>query len=84
MLHRAPRTLILLAIPLAAALLAGCGGGGESDTAMEAAPAATMATVDPATAGTISGKIMLDGDAPPADAIQMAADPNCARMHDSR
>ena len=83
MLHRAPRTLILVAIPLAAALMVGCGGGGESDTAMEAAPAATMATVDPATAGTISGKIMLDGDAPPADAIQMAADPNCARMHDS-
>ena len=80
MLQRAPRTLILLTIPLA--LLVGCGGGGsESDSAMDMAPAA-MATVDPATAGTISGKIMLDGDAPPADTIQMAADPNCARMHD--
>ena len=84
MLHRAPRTLVLLAIPLALAfalaLLVGCGGGGgESDTAMEAIPAAT---VDPATAGTISGKVMLDGDAPPADTIQMAADPNCALMHE--
>ncbi len=81
MLHRAPRTLILLAIPLALALLVGCGGG-ESDPGMDDVPAAAMATVDLATAGTISGKIMLDGDAPPADTIQMAADPNCARMHD--
>ena len=81
MFHRAPRTLILIVIPLA--LLVGCGGGGgESDVALDA-PAATMTTVDPATAGAISGRIMLDGDAPPADAIQMAADPNCARMHDS-
>jgi plastocyanin len=83
MLHRAPRTLTLLAILLAAGLLAGCGGGGESESAMDAVPAAAMTTVDPATAGAISGKIMLDGDAPPADAIQMAADPNCARMHES-
>ena len=81
MLHRAPRTLLLLAIPLALALLVGCGGG-ESDTAMEAVPAAALITVDKATAGTISGKVMLDGDAPPADTIQMAADPNCARMHE--
>ncbi len=81
MLHRAPRTLVLLLVLLALGLVAGCGGG-ESDTAMEVAPAAPMATVDPATAGAISGKIMLDGDAPPADTIQMAADPNCARMHE--
>ena len=81
MLHRTPRTLVLLAISLA--VLVGCGGGGDSDSMMEAAPAATMTTVDPATAGAINGKITLDGDAPPADAIQMAADPNCARMHDS-
>ena len=82
MFHRAPRTLILLAIPLAAVLLVGCGGGG-SESAMDAVPAAAMTTVDPATAGTINGTITLDGEAPPADTIQMAADPNCARMHDS-
>lgn len=73
------------AAALAAFALAGCGGGGSgsSDDAMDAMPAAEMTTVDPATAGTITGKIMLDGDAPPADTVQMAADPNCARMHDS-
>ena len=83
MLHRAPRTPLLLSILLACGALAACGGGDSgSDDAMDAAPAAMM-TVDPATAGTITGMIMLDGDAPPADAIQMAADPNCARMHES-
>lgn len=70
---------------LAALALAACGGGGSdsSDDAMDAMPAAEMTTVDPATAGSITGAIMLDGEAPPADAVQMAADPNCARMHDS-
>ena len=87
MFSRTPR---FPALPLAALLAAGlalaaCGGGGDSGSAddMDAAGDAPMATVDPATAGTISGKIMLDGEAPPADAVQMAADPNCARMHDS-
>ncbi len=75
--HRASLKVVLL-VGLAALALAGCGGGGA-----EAPPAEPAATVDPATAGTISGRISLDGEAPAADAIQMAADPNCARMHDS-
>lgn len=72
---------LLLAFGLA---LAACGGGGDSGSSdLDAAPMAEMAAVDPATAGTISGKIMLDGEAPAADAVQMAADPNCAALHDS-
>ena len=82
MFPRVPRRILPASLLLPVALIAGCGGGG-SDAPMDAAPAADMAAVDPATAGTITGTIMLDGDAPPADAIQMAADPNCARMHES-
>ncbi len=72
-----------LLLPATGLLLAGCGGGDDSgsDAAMPAPVA--MTTVDPATAGTITGRVMFDGEVPPADAIQMAADPNCARMHDS-
>lgn len=77
--HRLSALLLLGAVAL---LAAGCGGGGDSgSTAAE--PAAPVATVDPATAGTISGRIALDGEAPEAMAIQMAADPNCARMHEA-
>ncbi len=79
MTYRPQHALASLAL-VPAALFAGCGGGG-SEPALDAAPVAEMATVDPATAGVIEGRIALDGEAPPADAIQMAADPNCASMH---
>ena len=62
---------------------AACGGGNEPAPASSgaAAPAATpaAAAVDPATAGTITGTIKLDGAAPAADAIKMNADPVCLR-----
>ncbi len=79
--HRLLRILPLLAALLTFGFLFACGGGGEEPA--ESIPAAAMATVDPATAGTITGRIALDGDAPPANVIQMAADPNCASMHTS-
>ena len=78
----ATRPLALAPLFVAALLAAGCGGGGDDSGSTAAEPAAPVATVDPATAGTISGRIALDGDAPEATAIQMAADPNCARLHE--
>jgi len=72
---------ILLALIAMVALLFACGGGGEEETS--SAPAAPAAKVDPATAGTVQGTITLDGDAPEMKVIQMAADPNCARLHTS-
>ena len=81
-LDASPKILVLVGLAALGLALAACGGGGDS-AATDPIVAAPAVTVDPATAGTISGKISLDGDAPPADAIQMAADPNCARMHDS-
>ncbi len=82
MSYRAPRILPLFVILLAFGFVAACGGGGE-ESSMPEMPAAAMANVDPATAGSISGRIMLDGEAPPAQEIQMAADPNCAALHEN-
>jgi plastocyanin len=45
------------------------------------APSASGKPVDPATAGTVSGTIKLDGTAPKMKTINMAAEPNCASAH---
>jgi plastocyanin len=67
--------------------LAGCGGGGQpaaeqpaGDAAAPAAPAAT-ATVDPATAGTITGKVAFTGQAPNRLRIRMDAVPACTQAN---
>jgi len=77
------KKLMLIASIHMVALLFACGGGGEETSSAPAATAAPAVKVDPATAGTVSGTITLDGDAPEMTKIQMAADPNCARLHSS-
>ena len=74
------KSMLLASIAMVALLFA-CGGGGEETSSAPAA--APAAKVDPATAGTLQGTITLDGDAPEMKVIQMAADPNCARLHTS-
>ena len=64
--------------------LVGCGGGGGEETSAptkssEPAPP----PVDPATAGSITGNAVLEGTAPEQKAIQMNADPVCAKLHTS-
>lgn len=76
------KKLMLLASIAMVALLFACGGGGGEETS-SAATAAPAVTVDPATAGTVQGTVTLDGEAPEMTVIQMAADPNCARLHTS-
>lgn len=63
-------------------------GGGDKaaagiDKAGEAvAPGGAAAAVDPATAGSITGKVNWKGNKPPKPPpIMMAADPNCSAMH---
>ena len=58
--------------------VAACGGGQPAPApATRTAAAAPAATVDPATAATVAGKISLEGT-PPANApIRMNADPAC-------
>ena len=75
---------LALAAVLAAAV-AGCGNKEKQETASQpAAPAATAGkTVDPATAGSVSGTVNLDGAAPAAKPINMSAEPYCQKSHTS-
>ena len=76
------KKLMLFASIVMVALLGACGGGGEEASPAPVA-AAAAAPLDPATTGTLEGTITLDGEAPEMTVIQMAADPNCARLHAS-
>lgn len=51
-----------------------CGGQPEAPATSETP---TAPPVDAATAGRIAGKVVLEGDAPPAELIKMSADPSC-------
>lgn len=73
----------LLAVPLMLTLgAAACGGGSQpAPTPAQDQPAAPAATVDPATAATIAGKITLDGALPANQPIRMNADPECVKAN---
>ena len=66
--------------------LAGCGGGGEQPAATEeagggAATSAPTATVDPATAATITGRVAFTGETPRQVRIRMDAVPACTQAN---
>ena len=65
------------AIPVLAMMAAACGGGDGGGENPTAAPAAAPA-FDPATAGNISGMVMIDGEMPAAEELTMNSDPVCA------
>ena len=65
----------VLALLVMAAAVA-CGGGGDGGGGDAAAPAAPA--FDPATAGDVSGMVMLDGELPAAEELMMNSDPVCA------
>lgn len=75
-----PRMLTAVIAVLVIAMV-GCGGSepAKEEAPKAAAPAAV--TVDPATAATITGTVKLDGTAPRARRINMAAEPTCAAGH---
>jgi plastocyanin len=79
------RTVQGVAVALAlvgAVATTACGGGGtEKAPETTAAPAAepAAAPVDPATAATVTGKVVLEGAAGRNDPIRMNADPVCVR-----
>jgi hypothetical protein len=74
-----PVLFIAAAVGLAVGMMS-CGS--KQETSEAPAPAATAGkAVDPATAGTITGTIKLDGTPPKMKVINMAAEPNCAKQH---
>src|SRR5258708_7734779 len=63
----------------AALLLAGCSA--PPAPKKEAAAAPVYYKVDPATAGTVSGKVNFHGKTPPHKKVDMEEDPQCASLH---
>lgn len=64
--------LIMLAMLAAAA----CGGGTQENAGP---PPPTVSPVDPATAGSITGRVTFAGAAPAPQPLQMDSDPNCVQ-----
>ena len=62
-------------------LAAACGGSQQNAQApaSAAAPAAPTYQFDPATTGTVTGKIVFEGTAPAPAPIKMSSDPNCVQ-----
>jgi plastocyanin len=81
-----PRSLAILTCSLA---WFACGGGapapeGEApaaETPAASAPAGEAVTVDPAKAASISGKVILEGEAPKPARLNLGADEDCKAMH---
>jgi len=71
-------TVLFAAVFFAAA---GCGKSSQAPETSGATSAAPGAAVDTATAGSISGSVVLDGTAPKMKTINMAAEPSCAKEH---
>lgn len=67
---------VMLAGAVALAV-AGCGKNENSE------PSSPTATVDPATAGSISGTVVLDGAPPALKPIDMSATPACVQANPS-
>jgi len=69
---------------LAAAVLvivAGCLGADEQGATTQAAPAADAQRVDPATAGTVTGRVMFEGTPPENPPVKLAGDPRCVEAN---
>jgi plastocyanin len=74
--------ICLLVIGAYATAITGCGGN-RNESAEAPAPAASAPggkTVDPATAGEISGIVKLEGTPPKMKNISLAAEPSCAKI----
>ena len=86
--RRAPALLLAAAVLLAAGLAFGCDSD-DSEHSRQALsepvppPNPNAKPVDPATAGTISGVVKLEGTPPKMRTINMRAVPSCAKVHET-
>lgn len=74
----APKTLRLAAALVALGLAAACGG---KKAEAPAGPPPNAQRVDESKAGSVAGRVMLDGPVPANAAIKMSADPFCIRAN---
>lgn len=73
---------ILMSSAVISVLVLACGGGSEEAAApAPAAKPAPAASAPSGAAGALNGTVSFDGAVPEATAIQMGADPSCARLH---
>lgn len=63
--------------------LCGCASSSAPNSVEVSAKAAPTKTIDPATAGSISGRVTLAGKPPELRAIDMSAEPACAKEYPS-
>ncbi|MFZ3216788.1 MAG: carboxypeptidase regulatory-like domain-containing protein [Candidatus Acidiferrales bacterium] len=78
------RSFHLALASLLAVALIGCGSKESNQTAEQpAAPAAAGKTVDASTAGTVTGKVTLEGKPDREKAINMSAEPYCQKANPS-
>ena len=66
---------------LAFILISACGGSPETSQEENAPPAESF-EVDPATAGSISGRVSFQGDPPNPRPINMGSDVDCRQLHE--
>ena len=71
----------LLNTTILALALSGCSGNTTKKAESPSEPAVSYFKVDPATAGTVTGKIQFTGHKPAPQKIDMDEDPQCARLH---
>lgn len=62
--------------------LAACGGGAATDA--PAAPRAGATGVDPVTAATITGRVLVDGALPADQVVRIDGDPKCVELNGAR
>jgi plastocyanin len=62
-------------------LVCSCGSHSTSSSETQTDASLPLATIDPATAGTITGKVFFKGEKPVMPAIDMSANPMCERQH---
>jgi hypothetical protein len=74
------RSFKVLAAVCVLAALAACGSD-TSKSATPGSPAPDAKKVDPATAATLTGKVLLDGTAPAPTEIKTASDPTCTEAN---
>ncbi|OGH60341.1 MAG: hypothetical protein A3G34_09880 [Candidatus Lindowbacteria bacterium RIFCSPLOWO2_12_FULL_62_27] len=72
------RTVPILALAVG---FAACGGKAEEDVTLQTAGPAAKKSVDAATAGSVSGKVMFTGATPKMGKLDMGADAFCAGKH---